>query len=94
MNDDASLHQEVNQGREAGYLLENPVLQQTFDYLKDAYFKAWEQTSVEDSKSRENVWMMYKTLDTVHGHIKTYVDTGKLAKKQLEDIGVKNERNG
>ena len=66
MNDDASLHQEVNQGREAGYLLENPVFQQTFDYLKD----------------------------TVHGHIKTYVDTGKLAKKQLEDIGVKNERNG
>ena len=87
MNDEASLHQEVKQGRDAEYLLENPVFQQTFDYLKDVYFKAWEQTSVEDSQSRENVWMMYKTLDTVHGHIKTYADTGKLAKKQLEDMG-------
>jgi hypothetical protein len=88
MNDEsASLNQEVKQGRDAEYLLENPVFQQTFDYLKDAYFKAWEQTSVEDSQSRENVWMMYKTLDTVHGHIKTYVDTGKLAKKQLENMG-------
>ena len=87
MNDEASLHQEVKQGRDADYLLDNPVFQQTFDYLKDAYFKAWEQTSVEDSKSRENVWMMYKTLDAVHGHIKTYADTGKLAKKQLEDMG-------
>lgn len=87
MNDEASLHQEVKQGRDAEYLLENPVFQQTFDYLKDAYFKAWEQTSVEDSQSRENVWMMYKTLDAVHGHIKTYADTGKLAKKQLEDMG-------
>ena len=87
MNDEASLHQEVKQGRDAEYLLDNPVFQQTFDYLKDAYFKAWEQTSVEDSQSRENVWMMYKTLDTVHGHIKTYADTGKLAKKQLEDMG-------
>ena len=87
MNDEASLHQEVKQGRDAEYLLENPVFQQTFDYLKDAYFKAWEQTSVEDSQSRENVWMIYKTVDTVHGHIKTYADTGKLAKKQLEDMG-------
>ena len=88
MNDDgASLHQEVKQGRDADNLLDNPVFQQTFDYLKGAYFKAWEQTSVEDSKSRENVWMMYKTLDAVHGHIKTYADTGKLAKKQLEDMG-------
>ena len=88
MNDDgASLHQEVKQGRDAEYLLDNPVFQQTFDYLKDAYFKAWEQTSVEDSKSRENVWMMYKTLDAVPGHIKTYADTGKLAKKQLEEMG-------
>jgi len=88
MNDESSsLNQEVKQGRDAEYLLENPVFQQTFDYLKDAYFKAWEQTSVEDSQSRENVWMMYKTLDTVHGHIKTYVDTGKLAKKQLENMG-------
>jgi len=88
MNDDgASLHQEVKQGRDAEYLLDNPVFQQTFDYLKGAYFKAWEQTSVEDSQSRENVWMMYKTLDTVHGHIKTYADTGKLAKKQLEEMG-------
>jgi hypothetical protein len=88
MNDEsASLNQEVKQGRDAEYLLENPVFQQTFDYLKDAYFKAWEQTSVEDSQSRENVWMMYKTLDTVLGHIKTYSDTGKLAKKQLENMG-------
>ena len=56
MNDEsASLHQEVKQGRDEEYLLENPVFQQTFDYLKDAYFKAWEQTSVEDSKSREKV---------------------------------------
>jgi len=30
---------------------------------------------------------MYKTLDAVHGHIKTYADTGKLAKKQLEEMG-------
>jgi hypothetical protein len=30
---------------------------------------------------------MYKTLDTVHGHIQSYVDTGKLAKKQLEQMG-------
>ena len=87
MNDEASLQKEVSEGRDAEYLMDNPVFQQTFDYLKDAYFKAWEQTSVEDSKSRENVWMMYKTLDTVHGHIQTYVDTGKLAKKQLEEMG-------
>ena len=87
MNDEASLRKEVSEGRDAEYLMDNPVFQQTFDYLKDAYFKAWEQTSVEDSKSRENVWMMYKTLDTVHGHIQTYVDTGKLAKKQLEEMG-------
>tara|TARA_R100000963_G_C4556180_1_gene46986 strand:+ start:63 stop:329 length:267 start_codon:yes stop_codon:yes gene_type:complete len=87
MNDEASLQKEVSEGRDAEYLMDNPVFKQTFDYLKDAYFKAWEQTSVEDSKSRENVWMMYKTLDTVHGHIQTYVDTGKLAKKQLEEMG-------
>ena len=87
MNDEASLQKEVSEGRDAEYLMDNPVFKHTFDYLKDAYFKAWEQTSVEDSKSRENVWMMYKTLDTVHGHIQSYVDTGKLAKKQLVEKG-------
>ena len=50
MNDEASLQKEVSEGRDAEYLMDNPVFKQTFDYLKDAYFKAWEQTSVEDSK--------------------------------------------
>jgi len=86
MNDE-TLGKEVKQGRSAEDLLNDPVLTETINYLKDTYLKAWEQTSVENSVEREKIWMMYKTLDTVVGHINSYVDTGKLAKQQLKEMG-------
>jgi len=86
MNDEVKLQNEVSKGTDAGRLLDDPIFNETFDYLKGKYLETWEQTSVEDSKARENLWMMYKTLDTIRGHINTFVDTGKLAKKQIEGL--------
>ena len=68
MNDE-TLGKEVKQGRSAEDLLNDPVLTETINYLKDTYLKAWEQTSVENSVEREKIWIMYKTLDTVVKHI-------------------------
>ena len=86
MNDEVKLQNEVSKGTDAGRLLDDPIFNETFDFLKNTYRAAWEQTSIEDSQRRENLWLMYKTADTLKSHIQSYVNTGKLAKKQIEEI--------
>ena len=86
MNDVVKLQSEVAKGTDAGRLLDDPIFNDTFGFLKTTYRTAWEQTSIEDSQRRENLWVMYKTAETLRAHIETYVNTGKLAKKQIEEI--------
>lgn len=82
--DEAKLRTEASRGQRAQQLLADELLAEAFAILRETYTNAMWCTKVEDSKKRDNIWLMKSNLDAVEGHLKTILETGKMAAKQLE----------
>ena len=96
MNKDeqGKLHQEVSQSNKARQLLDNPLFKEALDELKKLYAESLFNTGAKEQETREKLWLAYNVVGKVEQHIKEILDTGKLAKKQLEDFrtSIKNNK--
>ena len=96
MNKDeqGKLHQEVSQSNKARQLLDNPLFKEALDELKKLYAESLFNTGAKETETREKLWLAYNVVGKVEQHIKEILDTGKLAKKQLEDFrtSIKNNK--
>ena len=88
MNKDeqGKLQQEVSQSNKAKQLLDNPLLKEALDELKKLYAESLFNTGAKETETREKLWLAYNIVGKVEQHIQEISDTGKLAKKQLEDF--------
>ena len=82
----AKLQQELSQSNKAKQLFENPLLKESFDKLKKLYTESLFNTGATETEAREKLWLAYNIVGKVEQHIQEISDTGKLAKKQLEDF--------
>jgi len=82
-----SLNSEVDRGSKATALLENELLKEAFEVVSKQYQHMWEHSERGDTDTRERAWMLHDSLKQVILHIHSVVETGKLAKKQLQDLG-------
>jgi len=82
----AKLQQEVSQSNKAKTLLEDPLLKESFDKLKDLYSTSLLNTGANETDTREKLWLAYNIVGKVEQHLQEILDTGKLASKQLEDF--------
>lgn len=73
---------EIQDGTRAEYLMDE--MRPYFDMLRDAIIKQWESCPVRDKDGQNELKLMRKLLNDLEGNIKTVVDTGKLAKVQIE----------
>ena len=96
MNKDeqGKLHQEVSQSNKARQLLDNPLFKEALNELKKLYAESLFNTGAKETETREKLWLAYNVVGKVEQHIKEILDTGKLAKKQLEDFrtSIKNNK--
>ena len=96
MNDQeqAKLQQEVNQSNKAKDLLDNPLVKESFDKLKNLYSTSLLNTGANETDTREKLWLAYNIVGKVEQHLQEILDTGKLASKQLEDFRtqIKNQK--
>ena len=96
MNKDeqGKLQQEVSQSNRARQLLDNPLFKEALDELKKLYAESLFNTGAKETETREKLWLAYNVVGKVEQHIKEILDTGKLAKKQLEDFrnSIKNQK--
>ena len=96
MNKDqqGKLQQEVSQSNKARQLLDNPLFKEALDELKKLYAESLFNTGAKEQETREKLWLAYNVVGKVEQHIKEILDTGKLAKKQLEDFrtNIKNNK--
>jgi len=90
----AKLQQEVSQSNKAKTLLEDPLLKESFDKLKDLYSTSLLNTGANETDTREKLWLAYNIVGKVEQHLQEILDTGKLASKQLEDFRtqIKNQK--
>lgn len=96
MNKDeqGKLQQEVSQSNKAKQLLDNPLFKDALDELKKLYAESLFNTGAKETETREKLWLAYNVVGKVEQHIREILDTGKLAKKQLEDFrnSIKNNK--
>ena len=90
----AKLQQELSQSNKAKQLLDNPLLKDAFSNLKKLYSESLFNTGAKEQDTREKLWLAFNVVGKVEHHLQEILDTGKLAKKQLEDFrtSIKNQK--
>jgi len=78
---------EVSRSQQAKQLLDNKLFQESIETLKKLYSEALlDKTGAKESDTREKLWIAYNVVGKVEQHLKSILETGKLAEKQLEDF--------
>jgi hypothetical protein len=81
---EGKLNEDRDRGAQAERLLRDPLLVEAFDVLENEFMQAWRQSAVADTEARERIYNLCQALEGVKGHLKTVVDTGKLAQANLD----------
>ena len=66
--------------RRARSLIDDPLLKEAFDMLKEDLMNRWSHSGSTDLEARESIWLAMRLLDRIHGHINSIVETGHMAK--------------
>jgi len=66
--------------RRAQSLINDPLLNEAFDTLKEDLMNRWNHSGSTDLQARESIWLAMRLLDRIHGHINSIVETGHMAK--------------
>ena len=66
--------------RRAQSLINDPLLKESFDVLKEDLMNRWNHSGSTDLEARESIWLAMRLLDRIHGHINSIVETGHMAK--------------
>ena len=64
----------------ANSLINDPLLNEAFDVLKEDLMNRWNHSGSTDLEARESIWLAMRLLDRIHGHIQSIVDTGHMNK--------------
>jgi hypothetical protein len=78
-----ALIREAAKASRARELLEDALLQEAFAEIENTYLAAWRAAPARDTEGREGLWFMLRALDGVKGHLKTVLETGRMAEEQL-----------
>jgi phosphomevalonate kinase len=61
-------------------LLNDELLQEAFDTLREDLMNRWTHSGSTDSEARESIWLAIRLLERIDGHIKSIVETGHMNK--------------
>lgn len=92
MPDEFKLHQIAKRADEAMALLENPLLSESFEKLKQTYIDQLMDTNVTQSDLRDRCWMAARVVDVVKDHLTAIVNNGVVAKSDLDRLAQEAQR--
>ena len=61
-------------------LLNDELLQEAFDTLREELMNRWSHSGSTDLEARESIWLAIRLLEKIDGHLKSIVETGHMAK--------------
>jgi len=79
-----SLEDEATRGDQAAIILDNPAVKEALQAIKEEIISQWSETPARDTEGREWIWRHYKVFEKFEGILKGYIDTGKMAKIEIE----------
>ena len=59
-------------------LLNDPLLNESFEALKEDLMSRWTYSGSTDLEARESIWLAIRLLDKIHAHITSIVETGHM----------------
>ena len=78
------LDKEQQRGQQAKRILEDPIYIEALQKVSQELDQEWINSPIRDTEGRERIYMMKKMLNVLHVQIKSVMDTGKLASKQVD----------
>jgi len=75
--------EQLARAADARSLLENPLLAEIFQTMKDEVTKQWQESKAPDDKGREKLWLTQKVISQVEGTLFLMVEQGKVAQATL-----------
>jgi hypothetical protein len=86
MADENQLIRESAEAAQAEVILRSVVFQSAVSLTRDEYTKAWQHSRSDDTAGRELAFHRLRALDDIIGKLEQYVQTGALAKRQLDQF--------
>lgn len=84
--DQNKLASEVSRGEKAKLLLDEPIIKEAFKTLKKEFQEAILNTKHGEDAARTTLWQAYHLTDKVENHLRTVMETGKLAAQQINQL--------
>ena len=72
----ATVEERVIKANAARSVLEDPVIQEAFDNLEDLYNEAWVNSNIEDSISRERIFLSLRALSDLKKELESMINSG------------------
>jgi len=76
--------EEVRRGKQVEELVKHPLYKEAFDVTKEHLIELLLNTKISEEVERDRIYITIKSLDLVDQHIKSILETGKLAAKGQE----------
>lgn len=74
----SSATEESQRGREAEAILSHPMISEALDAIERSYMNQWAGSAVEDAKSREYAYRMFRSAQDFRALLTSFVESGKL----------------
>lgn len=81
------LSDEQRRGELAAAVLDNQLYRESFDSVRAGIIHAWETAPIRDKEGQNELKLMLKLLTDVQRNLETVMQTGKMAKIQIEREG-------
>lgn len=78
------IEQRIYEGDRAKEVLENEAFQSAFDAIEKEVIDKWTESPARDAEGREKLWQYLMLLRKVRTHLQSTLETGKLAKLDLQ----------
>lgn len=65
-------------------LLDDPVLQEALESVREQAVKAWGATAARDTEGREWAWLTVKNVERITAALQAMVDDGKIAAARIQ----------
>lgn len=76
--------EELRRGEQARQVIENEIYAEAWKSVRDGIISAWESAPIRDKEGQNELKLMLKLLTDVRRNIETVMNTGKMAKIQIE----------
>ena len=66
--------------RRAQALIDDELLNEAFDALKEDLMNRWSNSGSTDLEARESIWLAMRLLDRIRSHLISIIETGQMNK--------------